>query len=214
MDLNKSTAKYWNGLAPLYDAATGDGAWIPNSVLGEELLASAVRASTALDLGCGTGQTLSQICELYPDLQTLVAVDISPAMIDIAAAKFPSAETHAEDLVQFLARDARLFDLVVAIGSLEFIPDLPQVLLQVGKHLNSKGSLIFTYEPLIPGFDPQTSHMETSVSTAVSDTSFVTYRWTPAEILASVLSWGNLCSDRLFVSYHRAEKPVIYSLFA
>lgn len=214
MDEVALTSGYYEFLSTIYDKATAEGAWVPNSFFEEELRTLTSKALTALDLGCGTGQTLDVIARHFPSSR-LLGVDIAPGMTRIAQEKLPHAELYTGDLRTFLEGQSNSFDLITSIGSLEFVPSLPDLVREVGKRLNKNGVFIFTYEPLIAGFPSQSDrHERTTVQIPNGQLSFVTLRWTPGEVAASLADWGHIYSSKLFVAYHRGPDAVIYNLLA
>ena len=104
------------------------------------------RPKTMLDLCCGTG-TVSLL--LAKEGHQVSGVDISPAMIELAAQKAQAmgvqADFHAQDAASF--RLGKKFDLVFSFfDSLNYILEsaaLQQAFYQVSEHLNPGGLFIF-----------------------------------------------------------------------
>ena len=86
--------------------------------------------------------------ELFP-AAALTLVDPSPGMLALARGKVPDAEVVAADAESFLrARDGE-WDLVTAIGFLELLPDLFEVLRLVAARLAPGAHLVVSHEPLL-----------------------------------------------------------------
>ena len=100
------------------------------------------------DAGCGTG-----LCAPYlrPHARDLTGVDLSPRMLEHAAAKGSYDLLVEAELVEFL--DARLaaFDVIVAADTLCYLGDLDSFAHAAGRSLADRGWLIFTVEALTDG---------------------------------------------------------------
>src|SRR5690348_2925257 len=64
-----------------------------------------------LDLGCGAGRLTGYLAELAPDV---LAIDVSPAMLEACARSFPEVRTEQRDLRDLGAYEDGAFDTVVA----------------------------------------------------------------------------------------------------
>lgn len=102
-----------------------------------------------LDAGCGAGQMTAELAARGADV---VAVDISPALVDIARARLPH---HLQHRVRFHSGDmleAGLgpVDHVVAMDSLIYYtqPDLARAL--AGLADRTRGKVVFTVAPRTP----------------------------------------------------------------
>lgn len=114
--------------------------WLPSDLKGKRIL----------DAGCGTG---SLAVELALRGASVVAVDISPNLIDIARSRAPSfvgtsgVEFHAGD---FIDPEFGQFDYIVALDSLIHY-SLHQVLdILAGFQDRTNQSVIFTFAPRTP----------------------------------------------------------------
>ena len=122
---------------------------------GPQLLREALRAvaarrhrlfrfARALDLGCGTGlvgEALRECCD------TIVGVDVSPAMAAAARRKGIYADVAVGDMVDFITSQPEgSFDLVVAGDALVYIADLAPVCRAVARALAPYGLFAFTLE--------------------------------------------------------------------
>ena len=111
-------------------------------------LVKAVRALTpsghlydALDAGCGTG-----LCGpfLRPLSRRLVAVDLSPKMLEHVAKRGLYDQLVCEELVQFLARSPGQFDLVVAADVFIYFGDIEPIFSAAASALRPGGLLAFS----------------------------------------------------------------------
>ena len=102
-----------------------------------------------LDAGCGAGQTTA---ELAARGASVVGVDISPALIGIAAERLPQAYRdrvtfHAGDM---LAADLGRFDHVVAMDSLIYYTAADIARALDGLAARTSGRIVFTVAPRTP----------------------------------------------------------------
>jgi len=145
---------YNDKLAEKYDQATWKGKWkAPNEaikILREVKLIK--KGLKILDLGIGTGQEIEPFinknCEIY-------GVDISRKMLKICKAKHPELKIIKYDISKGLNRlnfKNKYFDLIIAIGILEFVKNIKKIIKEVSKLLNDGAHFIFTYELLMPNY--------------------------------------------------------------
>ncbi len=101
-----------------------------------------------LDAGCGTGQMTAELAGRGADV---VAVDISPQLIEIAEKRLP---TQYRDRVSFVAgdmlADRGAFDFVLAMDSLIYYSaaDIRGALARLGER--TRGGVVFTVAPKTP----------------------------------------------------------------
>jgi predicted TPR repeat methyltransferase len=100
-----------------------------------------------LDLGCGTGLVAVALADL--PLGPFVGVDLSPRMLEHAAAKGLYAELHAGDVVTFLAGDTRQWRLMLAADVLVYIGALEGLLNAAYARLRPGALFIGSAEELI-----------------------------------------------------------------
>ena len=90
-----------------------------------------------LEVGCGTGEFAAQILrELEVEL---IAVDLSPRMVELAAAR--EVDARVGD-VQALPFEDESFDCVVAGWILYHVPELEQAILECRRVLRPGGTLV------------------------------------------------------------------------
>lgn len=102
-----------------------------------------------LDAGCGAGQMAAELAARGAEV---VAVDISPSLIEIARARMPADHAarvrfHAGDM---LSPDLGRFDHVLAMDSLIYYtaPDIGRAMAGLGGRVS--GSVVFTVAPRTP----------------------------------------------------------------
>lgn len=112
-------------------------------------LPGTLTGARVLDAGCGAGQMTAELAARGADV---VAVDISPSLIDIAQKRLP---IDLQGRVQFRSGDMlsdRLgrFDFVIAMDSLIYYnaADIAQALETLGKR--TSGHILFTVAPRTP----------------------------------------------------------------
>lgn len=98
-----------------------------------------------LETACGTGIVTYAMRDALPENVEIVATDLSPAMVDFAAAKQPDARISWQQAdAQKLPFPDRSFDVVVCQFGVMFFPDKPQGLREAKRVLAPKGRFIFT----------------------------------------------------------------------
>lgn len=147
-------APIYDALAPTYDEAIGGDDWVANEHLAALLAPLGLAPATVLDLGAGTGQTARMLDGLYPRAE-LTLVDPSPGMLARAPGKVPGAAVVVDDAAAFLRSTDRSWDLVTAVGFLELVPDLFEVLRLAASRLRPGGHLAASHEPLLPASSVQ-----------------------------------------------------------
>jgi len=99
----------------------------------------------ALDAGCGHGLHLAKLAKQGA---RITGLDISPAMLSRARlaldqAGFPDAELLCAD-VNSREFQSETFDLVLAIGMLDYLPDWNRVLRRLASWTRIGGRIVFT----------------------------------------------------------------------
>jgi SAM-dependent methyltransferase len=200
---------FFDNLAPRYDEEVANNAYTANSELRTELELVPAPVPSILDLGGGTGQTAESLLSVFPGA-AITAVDISGEMVARLKSKWPTVTAVESDLRHYVDTCQQRFHLITAIGVLEFIPALPNLLSKVLRLLRPAGRAIVTYEPLITGFGVQ-ANMVTAFEGAQS--SVAVHRWHPHELTRELPAVDCvIVSNRMFVPYLRSDDPVIYQL--
>jgi predicted TPR repeat methyltransferase len=96
-----------------------------------------------LDLGCGSGLAGVQF---KPKAATLIGVDLSPEMIELARARGIYDQLEVAEITAFLGRAQQQWDLITACDCLIYFADLGQVVSPVAKLLRPGGIFAFTVE--------------------------------------------------------------------
>lgn len=112
------------------------------------LLAAADKAPVCarlLDLGCGTGL----VAQVFQDVAAYrVGVDLSPGMVEIAAAKNLYDRLEVMEIVEFLEQNEETFDLIVAADVLIYVGALEKVFAVIARRLARGGRLLFSTEQM------------------------------------------------------------------
>jgi SAM-dependent methyltransferase len=207
IDLVDQVGSFYEEFADTYDDVAEEARWMANDALAGELVA--VHAvDSALDLACGTGQTLHVLRRAFPEAE-LVGLDLSVGMLRIAGERVGDARLVHSDIGSFVVSTSEQFDLITSIGGLEFVSDLPAVLGDLRMLVRPLGHLIFTYEPVIEGWEPQAAREESNLGS--SGLPLTTLRWEPTEVDEVFRDWRQV-SHRLVMSYVREDLPTIYAL--
>jgi predicted TPR repeat methyltransferase len=96
-----------------------------------------------LDLGCGTG-LVGQIFQEISDCR--VGVDLSPKMVEAAAAKEVYDELAVGEIVTFLEQNKEPFDLIVAADVFIYVGELDRIFATLAKGLAKNGRILFSTE--------------------------------------------------------------------
>jgi SAM-dependent methyltransferase len=116
----------------------------------ERFLAEAVvPGCRVLDVGCGPG-LLTRGLEASVEV---VGLDLSPAMLALARAGRPSGTWRAHSYHQPVPQELGRFDVLLAIGCLDFCEDLARVLKHFSAALKPGGRMLFTVLERRPGFE-------------------------------------------------------------
>lgn len=137
--------------APEFDAAvTGRLSYRGPQILFAAVTAAcdargrAMQFDRALDLGCGTGLAGRLFCRR---VDSLVGVDLSPRMIEIARASGAYNHLHVAEMLEFLAHEGgACADLVLAADSLPYVADLAPCAREIARILEPGGLFAFTVE--------------------------------------------------------------------
>jgi len=97
-------------------------------------------AGPALDAACGTGRHAAYLASRG---HTVIGVDCSPGMLEVARAKLPDADFRLGDLHQLPVVDQHV-DLVVCSLALTHVPDLAPVLAEFARVLRPGGHLVIS----------------------------------------------------------------------
>ncbi|MBC7706956.1 MAG: tetratricopeptide repeat protein [Rhodoferax sp.] len=136
----------FDGFANSFDAKLAALNYRAPEYIGEAvagLLGAPQAHERVLDVGCGTG-----LCGAYlrPYARSLVGVDLSANMLELARARGGYDQLHKSELVSFLEHTAEQQDLVVSADTLVYFGRLDVVFAGVKKVLRAGGHWIFTLE--------------------------------------------------------------------
>jgi len=106
-------------------------------------LASAVRPSRILDVGCGTGYLLRRLAGRVPQALELAGIDVAPAMIEAARAMAADSRIRfATGTAEELPYPEQMFDLVVSTTSFDHWADQRAGLAECARVLAPGGHLV------------------------------------------------------------------------
>jgi malonyl-CoA O-methyltransferase len=102
--------------------------------------------TSILELGCGTGQLTSLLCEAFPFTQ-ITAIDIAPAMIDIASSKnLHNVEFQVSGVENFTSRHK--YDIIISNAAIQWLEDPGKALATLNNFLSDRFlSLHLTFGP-------------------------------------------------------------------
>ena len=133
------------GLAELYDAETPLGEFYRDRMrrIGRLL---EDEGGALLDAGCGTGQMLRFLAETQPGRFALTGLDRSAAVIDVARRVVADDVRLVEGRLEKLPFEGSSFDVVLAMGSLEYVGDVEQALAELARVTRPGGRAIVTMQ--------------------------------------------------------------------
>ena len=143
--------RYHAAIAHEYDSVITEPRTFANHLLFGALDPLIVRGARMLDVGCGTGQMLVRYARFF---DAATGIDHSPQMLNQARANLDTAGLHGahlqqSDLMEFLRRDDRYYDLIACVGCLHHFPhaNIPDALAALSRRLALGGVFLFA-EPI------------------------------------------------------------------
>jgi len=216
--MKKLIEEYNNLLSTKYDEATqGDFKWLAPSRLVQNIMPYVKPDIDVLDIGVGTGQTSQTFIDQGG---RVVGIDISEKMLVIAKAKFKFKKLIKYNIEKGLLNlfSQEKFDIIVAIGILEFIKDIKKILMEMKQLLKENGIIVFTYEM----YDPHNTYrikkvspLGTGLEGAPKLLNFTVYRRLPDEINSIIEDLSlQIVIRETFIGYLRSQLkiPVPYEL--
>lgn len=151
---NTSTAAYWNGWAPAWDAMLRlAGLEWRYRKEGVSVL-NLKKGMTVLDIACGTGLDFPHLYKAVGPKGRIIAVDISPSMLERAKRRALENKWHNFEFVLGDVSKVRLpkADAAAAFWCMISIPDYRDALRNVVSSLRTGGGLAVLDFKLMEGF--------------------------------------------------------------
>lgn len=148
-DGRDAIAQFFDGRAARYDEMVNDANYaIPDWV---KVRAGSVKGNSVLDLACGTGNLGAALQEVRPDFR-FVGVDLSGGMVRITRERGFYLAAHQADLSEGLPEGAKgqAYDLIIALGFLEFLTQPAELLREMADFLNPGGRIWCSVEKTEP----------------------------------------------------------------
>ncbi len=148
--------------------------------------AKSTESKSTLDAGCGPGKVLTLLKELLPDTN-YIGVDLSYSMLKQAQSQKESGLHLIQARVEQLPFDNNSFDLIYALGVIDYVENVPQFFEAVRRILKPEGYFIFTY----PNRDSFSRTFRTWLKT----------RFFPSQTAVSAYPQEGVYIDRLVADY-------------
>lgn len=146
----KTVAQRFGLQANSYDAHANIQARAASKLI--SMIPAGKEPSIILEVGCGTGTLTQLLAEKYPSSQIL-AIDISPEMIEIAGRKCEGFEN-----INFMVADGenftsdQKFDLIISNMTMQWFKNLPAAIQNLQKFLATNESQILLSRPAQTSF--------------------------------------------------------------
>lgn len=216
--MKKLIEEYNNLLSNKYDEITqGEFKWLAPIKLNEHIKPYIKKGVEVLDIGVETGQT----SKIFIDQGlSVIGVDLSEKMLAAAQSKLNFKKLIKYDIEQGLLNlfPQDKFDIVVAVGILEFIKNINKVLSEMKQLLKKGGVAVFTYEIYEPKNKygiKKTASLKSESKTAPELLNFMVYRKLPHEIDKALKDLSLIIIHReQFIGYLRSQDkiPVLYEM--
>jgi predicted TPR repeat methyltransferase len=209
--LTPDIGSYNDAIADIYDRTTAAQGWSINNLVAERLRDYPGRSHVALDLGAGTGQTVGVLLEEL-DASRITAVDVSCNMLKHLRAKYPlpMVETVESSIEGYVRHTKDTFDIITAIGSLEFVEDLPTTLGSLALCLRPNGLMLVTYIQREENGINERIFRVSSLGRA-----FREYYWEAPVIRDSLVSQGLTVAEEFSISaYQQGDEIVEYTFIS
>lgn len=149
-DILSINQKGWNKVAPLFYGGTALPIYGPLAETEDELrLIPDLDSKRALELGCGSGHSLSYLCE-HKNASEVWGLDLSEEQIRFTRELLDKKNIPVKLFLASMDENPGIpenyFDLVVSIYALGWTPDLPRTLTLVYSYLKPGGIFIFSGE--------------------------------------------------------------------
>jgi predicted TPR repeat methyltransferase len=119
----REVADRYDGWAQSYDDDLVSWSYQAPTVVADTVLTRHPAASSALDVGCGTGM-VGRALRARGFAGRLLGLDISPASLEIARQRGGYDSLEPADLQQQLALEDSSTDVVVCVGVMTYLPDV------------------------------------------------------------------------------------------
>jgi len=216
--MKKLIERYNDFLSDKYDTATqGKFKWLAPAKLNEYVRPYIKKDLGVLDIGVGTGQA----SKIFVDQGvSVIGIDISEKMLSLARSKYHYKKLIKYDIEQGLQNifPKERFDIIVAIGILEFVKDMKKVLSEMKQLLKKGGIIAFTYEVYEPN-NRYGIEKVTPLGAGLENTpellSFMVYRKLPNEVEKMLKDlFLETIKSKKFIGYLRSQLqiPVPYEL--
>ncbi len=155
------------------------------------------RPASVLDLGCGPGYVTSQISECLPDAE-IMGIDFSSEMIRFARKNYGAQASFFQGDAEDLPFNSEKFSTVYALGVLGKFKSLQQVLVNINRVLQTKGTFFFTY----PNKESWARYMRKRVNSLRSiDGSLEHVLLNERELITHIKEFGFEIKERKYITY-------------
>ena len=137
----------FDAFAPSFDDILGRIKYCAPQLAADYLSGLNISAGSldVLDLGCGTG-LVGERLRRYA--RAMSGVDLSCAMLDVAAGKKLYDRLYRSDIAEFLSQSREKFDLVSCMDTFIYLGKLDDLVVQIYDRLKAGGHFVFSTEKL------------------------------------------------------------------
>lgn len=138
----------FDDLAEEYVELRDDVGWNPWPHVAEAFGEGSLAGQRLLDVGCGVGEVSAGLAARGA---MVTGVDASERMCELAAERLPDAPFLWHDLAEGLPFPADLYDGVLALGCVEYVPDVEFACAELVRVVRPGGVVLYVVELCEPG---------------------------------------------------------------
>lgn len=166
-----------------------------------------------LDTACGTGIVARLVADRLPGTGRIAGTDLNPAMVAVAEAAMPATrhatEWAAADITS-LPFAGGSFDIVFCQQGLQFFPDKPAALAEIGRVLAPGGCLVLTvWSAVSPLFQAVADSLRRRVDAQTARKALHPFEFRDGQVIAALLRDAEfIVAEPTRLTFDRSLAPV------